>query len=58
MQPASLALSFWTRLAQPGRDRHDYGTFAAVHDLELVPLAHGRLVDMPGENQVGACGHQ
>src|SRR5205807_7985723 len=40
MQPASLALSFWTRLAPPRRDRHDNGTFAAVHDLELVPLAH------------------
>ena len=39
---------------EAGRDRDDHGLLSSVRDLEFTPLAHGHLVDVSRENQVGA----
>ncbi len=55
VQAARLAEPARARLPETGRDRDDDRLRASsVDDLELVPLADGRLVDVAGEDQVGA----
>ena len=54
VETARLALPLRARLAEAGRDRDDHRLLAAARDLELAPLAHRCLVDVPGEDQVGA----
>jgi hypothetical protein len=54
VEPARLAEPAWPRLAQPGSDRDDRSARLVADGLELVPLAHCGLVNVPGEDQVGA----
>ena len=54
MEATSLAAPVGPGLAEPGRDRHRDPADVAGNDLELVPLAHGGLVDVPGEDQLGS----
>ena len=54
VQAARLAEAVRPRLTEAGCDRDDRRAHVSVDDLELVPLAHGRLVNVPREDQVGA----
>src|SRR6185312_2286127 len=54
VEAARLSLPFRARLAEAGRDRDDHGLLSSVRDLEFTPLAHGRLVDVSCEDEVGA----
>jgi hypothetical protein len=54
MQAPRLASSVRARLAEAGRDRDRRPTQVAGGDLELVPLRDGGLVDVAGEDQLGA----
>jgi hypothetical protein len=54
VEPARLALALGPRLAEPGRHGDDHAALAAMGDLELVALADGDLVNVAGEDQVGA----
>ena len=55
MEAASLAATVRARLAEAGRDRDDDGVLALRRrELELTPLGDGALVDVAGEDQVGA----
>ena len=58
MEPARLAQPPRPWLAKPGRDG-DHGRVRLVaDDLEVVPLAHRRLVDVAREDEIGACVQQ
>jgi hypothetical protein len=54
VQPSRLAAPVRARLAEAGRDRDRRAANVAGHDLELVPLADRGLVDVAGEDQLGA----
>ena len=41
-------------LSQAGGDRHGHAGQGARNDLELVSLAHGRLVDVAGKDELGS----
>ena len=58
VQAARLAEPVRSRLAEPGAIEIDRRAHVAAHDLELVALAHRRLVDVPGEDEVGARGDE
>src|SRR5207248_1184256 len=49
VESARLAQPLRPRLPEPRRDRDDGRARLAADDLELVPLADGRLVDVPRE---------
>ena len=53
-RPARLAAAARPRLAQPRRRDHRRPVHRAGGDLELAPLADGALVDVAGEDQLGA----
>ena len=54
METACLAASLRTRLAEAWRDRHRHSSYVTRDHLELVALADGALVDVPGEDELGA----
>jgi len=54
VQAAGFAATVGPRLAQPGGDGNSRPAQAARGDLELVPLGDGCLVDVAGEDQLGA----
>src|SRR4051794_5147979 len=54
VQTARLAAAVGARLAEPWGDRDRRTPQAAGRDLELVPLGDGCLVDVTGEDQLGA----
>ena len=55
VEAARLAAAVRPWLAEPRRDRDDDGVLAARRgQLELAPLRDRALVDVPGEDQVGA----
>jgi len=54
MDAARLAPPAWTGLAEAGGDRDGHAADAADHDLELVALAHRRLVDVAGQDELGS----
>ena len=55
VEAAGLAAAVRARLAEAGRDRDDDGVLAARRrELELAPLGDRALVDVAGEDQVGA----
>src|SRR5205823_5682486 len=54
VQPARLAATVRPRLPEPRGDRDCDAALAAGRDLELPPLAHRRLVDVPGEDELRA----
>ena len=54
VQSARLAEPSRPRLPEPGCDRDDGRARLVADDLELVPLADRGLVDVAGEDQVGA----
>jgi hypothetical protein len=54
VQPARLAEAVRPRLAEARRDRDDDAADVAGRDLELAPLADGALVDVTGEDELGA----
>ena len=54
VQAARLAEPVRARLPEAGRDRDDRRPRVAPDGLELAPLGDRRLVDVPGEDQVGA----
>jgi hypothetical protein len=58
VEPARLAQPPRPRLPESGRDCDDSSARLVSDDLELVSLAHGRLVDVAGEDQVCACVHE
>ena len=58
VEPARLAEPSRPRLSEPGRDRDDRRAGLVADDFELVALAHGRLVDVAGEDEVGAPVHE
>ena len=58
VEAARLAEPSRPRLPEPGRDRDDGRARLVADDLELVPLAHGRLVDVTREDEVGAGVHE
>jgi hypothetical protein len=53
MEPARLAAPVGPWLSQSRRDRDGDAPQAVVLNLELVAFADGRLVDVPGEDQLG-----
>src|SRR5262249_4113823 len=53
VEATRLAATLGPRLSETGRDR-DRRSPAAGGDLEFVPLGDRRLVDVPGENQLGS----
>ena len=55
VQAACFAAALRPRLAEPGGDHHRNAALAREADLELTPLARGGLVDVPREDQLGAC---
>ena len=54
VQAARLAEPARARLSEAGGDRDDDRSRVVRDGLELVPLADRRLVDVPGEDEVGA----
>ena len=54
MKRSRLSLPLRTRLAEPRRDRDHHAPFMAARDLELVARTNRGLVDVAGEDQVGA----
>ena len=58
VEPARLAQPSRPRLPESGGDRHDGRARVAADDLELVALAHGRLVDVTREDEVGPRVHE
>jgi hypothetical protein len=54
MKAAGLAEAARTRLAESRRDRDGHTSGFAANHLELVPLAHRRLVDVAREDEIGA----
>ena len=54
VQAARLAEPVRPRLPETGRDRDDGRAHVAFDHLELVPLAHRRLMNVAGEDQVCA----
>src|SRR5262249_5103914 len=51
-EPARLAAAVRPGPAEARRCGHDDAPAVAAHDLELVPLAHGALVDVPADDQL------
>ena len=58
VEPAGLAATVRARLPEAGGDRDDGAVQRAGRDLELMPLRDGRLVDVAGEDQLGAGVHE
>jgi hypothetical protein len=58
MEAARLAPSLRARLAEPGRGNDGRPANLALHDLELVPLRDRALVDVAGDDQLGAGVHE
>src|SRR5205085_10407433 len=54
VQATGLAPPVRAGLAEPGSDRDGHAVLASGRDLELAALAYRRLVDVPGEDQLGA----
>src|SRR5215211_1067931 len=55
VEAACLALPVRARLAEPGCDRHGHAALATrKRHLELAALAHGSLVDVTRDDQLGA----
>jgi hypothetical protein len=54
VEPAGLAPAAWPRLPEARGDRDDGAIQRSRGNLELVPLRDGRLVDVTGEDQLGA----
>src|SRR5262249_5067037 len=50
--PTRLAAAVRPRPAEARRRGDDDAAASAAHDLELVPLAHGPLVDVPADDQL------
>src|SRR6187455_3203123 len=57
MEAARLAPPPRARLAEPGRGNDGRPANVALHDLELVPLRDRALVDVAGDDQLGAGVH-
>jgi hypothetical protein len=58
VEAASLSPALGARLAEARCERDCDAVFAAVNDLELAPLGDRALMDMPGEDELGAGVHK
>ena len=58
VQAARLAEPVRARLAEAGGDREHRGTRVVRDDRELALLAHSRLMNVAGEDQIGPAGDE